>query len=176
MTVETTTPVTEATVKPKVVAAKGVAKSASKVVAKPAKAKAAKPAKAKAKSAKPKIDIPKAKAARAKEVERQRKIPISASAKKTAAAKSTVKAAGKAALTAAAKAQGKPDSGSVPVKTMARTYLRDGKVGRGTKIGNTFQVSISFPPAIFEKLAHRAKAQGISLSEQVRQCVVSATA
>ena len=57
-------------------------------------------------------------------------------------------------------------------KTMERSYVRRGRIGGGTTIvGGAMQATCTFPPKMFAKLAKAAKADGVSLSEEMRQCV-----
>lgn len=57
---------------------------------------------------------------------------------------------------------------------MKRTYVREGKVADGTEVrGGARQLAIMFPPKLFAKIARHARSNGLSFSEQVRQCVVA---
>ena len=57
-------------------------------------------------------------------------------------------------------------------KTMERSYQKGGKIGEGTALASgAKQATITFTPDQYDWLAERARAKGISLSEQVRCCV-----
>ena len=59
--------------------------------------------------------------------------------------------------------------------TLSKTYQREGKVAGGTEVNNgkARQLAVCFPNKMFDKLAKLAKKNGISLSEQERQAVVT---
>lgn len=62
--------------------------------------------------------------------------------------------------------------GIVPV--LKHTAQRKGRLGAGVEIrGGSRQISISFPPDMFDKIAGLARRNGLSLNEQVRQLVAN---
>lgn len=62
--------------------------------------------------------------------------------------------------------------GSLPVHTMARSYVRGGSAGRGKKRGKTYQATVQFTETQMDQVVAAAQFRQVSLSEMIRSCVV----